>query len=145
MKLITESNDTEGILKKKLSKVDIETDLESTLSELKEMIDIMNENFGIGLASSQVGINKAMFIFTLNGKVEFAINPQILKYSQQKSTMVEGCLSYPNKHVSVTRPSEILVRYHNGKKVVTIKLMGMNSKVFQHEFSHLQGQCIVGK
>lgn len=144
LKLLIESEDTDGILKRKLAKVDT-SDLTETLAELREMVAVMNENGGIGLASNQVNLDKSMFVFFMDGKVEFVINPQIIKQSQQKSSMVEGCLSYPNKEVAVIRPKEIMVRYHNGTKVVVKTLNGMNCRIWLHEFNHTQGQCIVGK
>lgn len=144
MELLIEANDKDGILKRKLAKVDT-SDLTETLIELKEMVEIMKVNDGIGLTANQVNIDKSMFVQYMDGKIEFVINPQVLKIGKQKSSMSEGCLSYPNKEVVVIRPKEIMVRYHDGKKVVVKTLYGMNARVFLHEFDHCQGQCIVGK
>lgn len=145
MRLLIESQDADGILKRKLKKVDVESELSNSIEELIEMVKIMEDNNGIGLTANQVNIDKSMFIQYMDGKIEFVINPQILKYSNSKSTMTEGCLSYPDKQVSVTRAREVLVKYHNGKKIVTKTLKGMNAIIFQHEFDHCKGECIVGR
>lgn len=78
LKLLIEENDVDNILKRKLAKVDI-TDLSYTLLELQEMIEIMKQHDGIGLTANQVNIDKSMFIQYMGGKIEFVINPQILK------------------------------------------------------------------
>ena len=53
---------------------------------------------------------------------------------------VEGCLSFPNVFVKVTRPKEILVKYFDENlKEISSKVIGYTAKCFLHEWDHLQG------
>lgn len=143
MKLLIEANDVDEVLKQKLITVE---DPNSKLPVLREMIEIMKANSGIGLTANQVGLLDRMFIFTLNnGKIEFVINPKVIKLGNKKISAPEGCLSYPGKEVAVSRPKEIMVKYHNGYKNVMKKLSGWEARVFLHEFDHCNGECILGK
>jgi len=52
----------------------------------------------------------------------------------------EGCLSFPDEIINVERPDRIVVKYEDeDKKDHKIKLSGMASRVFLHEFDHLEG------
>lgn len=144
LKLITEHNDTEGILNKQCVKVE---DPKSKFKELNQMVEIMKANNGVGLASPQVGLNDMMFVFTnRDGIVEHVINPEIIKTEKRMVNWYEGCLSYPKRgRVEVKRHYKIKVRYHNGFVEITKWLKGLEARIFAHEHDHLMGQCIVGK
>lgn len=140
--LITKDNDEQGILKKVLSPVVCPKD---ELKTLEQMVEIMG-NDGVGISANQVGLDKRMFVFTLNnGELEYAINPVILVRFNGFKSAVEGCLSYPDKFVKVRRLKRIKVQYHNGKEMVTRELKNMAARIFQHELNHLDGQCILGR
>ena len=52
----------------------------------------------------------------------------------------EGCLSFPDQFVNVSRPDKIDVIYEDEEgKEHKIKLQGFPSRVFQHELDHLNG------
>lgn len=143
MKLVTESNDVNGVLKQVLAKVEDPT---TKLEQLDQMVEVMRENNGIGLCANQVGITESMFIYTNNkGKVEYVINPEIIKTGKRVAMRSEGCLSYPGKQVQVSRPVEIKVRYHNGRVLITKTLKGLEARCWMHEYDHCMGECIVGK
>jgi len=100
---------------------------------------------GVGLAAVQVGYLKRMFVIQWAGKSMIIINPTIVKYSFKKVKTKEGCLSYPNIFVTVKRSFWIDVTYTDGKaKLVEERLLGMDARVFQHEYDHLDGVCKVG-
>lgn len=143
LQLIKERDDVNGVLKTKCENV---CDPKSRLDQLGEMKIIMIQEKGVGIASNQVGLTDSMFIYTMNnGRIEYVINPEIIKLGKRQTTMKEGCLSYPNKRVYVKRPVEIKVRYHNGAEVVTKNLRGMEARVWLHEYDHCEGECIVSK
>ena len=142
MKLLIEANDSKGILKQVLTEV---ADPKSKLPVLKQMVGIMEANNGIGITANQVGLLDRMFVYTLNKKPEFVINPIILKSSKRQVTLREGCLSYPGVQAQVMRPAEIKVKYHNGHVEVIKNLKGMEARCFLHEFDHLSGECILGR
>ena len=62
----------------------------------KEMIQLMKDRFGIGLASPQVGTNHRMFVMTLSTGEDIRVyNPEILEFSKETIGMEEGCLTFP--------------------------------------------------
>jgi peptide deformylase len=110
--------------------------------ELKaNMVEIMLSNNGIGLAANQVEFDGQVFV--MGDKQENAticINPQILQHTKETVQDMEGCLSFPNMYVKVTRPKEILAEwYDENLEKQTVKIDGYSAKCFLHEWDHLQG------
>ena len=110
--------------------------------ELKaNMVEIMLSNNGIGLAANQVEFDGQVFV--MGDKQENAticINPQILQHTKETVQDMEGCLSFPNMYVKVTRPKEILAEwYDENLEKQTVKIEGYSAKCFLHEWDHLQG------
>ena len=112
-----------------------------------EMSRILRKNMihygGVGLSANQIGIGERVFIMVLNMETEETItcfNPRIIKRYDDNVWCEEGCLSFPDKIINVERPDRIVVKYEDeDKKEHKIKLSGMASRVFQHEFDHLEG------
>ena len=112
-----------------------------------EMSRILKENMmhyeGVGLSANQIGISERVFIMVLNMETEETItcfNPRIIKRYDENVYFEEGCLSFPDKIINVERPDRIVVKYEDeDKKDHKIKLSGMASRVFLHEFDHLEG------
>ena len=92
-------------LKKKPTPFNFETDNASDLRE--KLLISMHKLGGIGLSANQVGLDMAVFVI---GKVGTAdsekaiFNPRLLNVSDEKITMREGCLSFPNLWISIKRP-----------------------------------------
>ena len=110
-----------------------------------DYINLMKENFGIGLAANQVGITKRFFAIgsdTFDTFKKHAIiwNPYVIKFSKEKVIDVEGCLSFKGIWLKVERHKICEIEYETiqGTKR-TARLDGMESKCFQHEFDHLEG------
>ena len=110
-----------------------------------DYINLMKENFGIGLAANQVGITKRFFAigsdtFDTFKKPVIIWNPRLIKTSEEKVIDVEGCLSFKGIWLKVERPKTCEVEYETtqGTKQ-TARLDGMESKCFQHECDHLDG------
>jgi peptide deformylase len=110
--------------------------------ELKaNMVEIMLNNNGIGLAANQVEFDGQVFV--MGDKQENAticINPQVLQHTKETVQDIEGCLSFPGMYVKVTRPKEILAEwYDENLEKQTVKIEGYSAKCFLHEWDHLQG------
>lgn len=103
---------------------------------------------GIGLAAPQIGSNLRVIIVgrqSKNGNVFMAmVNPKIEKQSQQSCFADEGCLSYPGVIVRVKRSKRVRVSCVDGLSRIKLSLSGHTARVFQHEFDHLNGICLVG-
>ena len=73
-------------------------------------------------------------------KIIACINPRVTHYSKEKNQFGEGCLSLPKDCKKVSRPQEIAVEFLDEKnKQKSLHLKGINARVFQHEFDHLNG------
>ena len=106
----------------------------------KDLFSTMTKNNGIGLAAPQCGIPRQMFVMDTEGQRRVVVNPQILTVSQDYCIMTEGCLSFPNEYLDVSRPSIVTVEYCNSDaQLVTETLAGLSARCFLHEFDHLNG------
>ena len=98
---------------------------------------------GIGLSANQIGIDERVFVMIRdleNHEVIVCFNPRILKSYTEEVEMEEGCLSYPNIFLKIKRQDKIVVKYEDEyKKTHKIKLQGLASRVFQHEYDHMEG------
>jgi len=110
-----------------------------------DMIRLMLDERGMGLAANQIGITKRFFAighdsFDTFQKHAIIWNPQVINSSEEKVIDIEGCLSFKNVFVKVERPKVIEVQYETTQgKTRFAKLDGMESKCFQHELDHLDG------
>lgn len=105
-----------------------------------KMIKIMIREDGIGLATTQVGRNEALFVMYNKNKIITCINPSIEWQSDEKVILKEGCLSFPNMYISLNRSKKIIAKYTNLKGEVLTELMeGIEAICFQHELDHLSG------
>ena len=111
-----------------------------------EMIDIMAESNGIGLAAPQVGIDKRLIVFfgTISeeghGDPVVMINPEITELSGELVTEIEGCLSVPIFRVPVERPSHVCVTALDVRgNRFEYQADGFVAKCIQHEIDHLNG------
>ena len=98
---------------------------------------------GVGLSANQIGIEERVFVMISDMETQETItcfNPKIIKESKELVIMEEGCLSYPELFLDISRPSNIIVKYEDeGKNIIKIKLNGFIARVFQHEYDHMEG------
>lgn len=119
-------------------------------SELNEIVSrmflTMKINDGIGLAAPQVDIHKRIIVMEIEQKRLVLINPSIIYKSEEKTSLVEGCLSVPMVSGSVERPRDIEVEYFDVNGVrYQLKCTGLLSKCIQHEIDHLNGVLYVNR
>mmetsp|Transcript_73385 Transcript_73385/g.195500 ORF Transcript_73385/g.195500 Transcript_73385/m.195500 type:complete len:284 (-) Transcript_73385:67-918(-) len=118
----------------------------------KEMLMIMYATNGVGLAAPQVGINKKIMVFNIEGtpnkwmKEVIYVNPRITVLSDTTDIKEEGCLSFPGMSGPVERHKWIKLEAFNlsGRRIRK-KLEGWEARVFQHEFDHLNGRLYVDR
>lgn len=107
---------------------------ETTVLWLRETMEHYD---ALGLAANQCGLGIRVFVCK---DIYAVFNPEILRFSEEKSYDEEGCLSFPRLWVNVKRSDEIDVRYQNiDGDTVTETLRGLNARIFQHETDHLNG------
>jgi len=113
---------------------------------IMQMKRIMNDNNGVGLAASQINVSLRVIICEVDNKFYAFINPEIIKFSKETSSLEEGCLSLPNIYGEVKRPEKIILRAINsdGTKI-KLKAFGLLARVIQHEIDHLDGILFIDK
>ena len=116
--------------------------IDSKLLELvKDMVDTLNSEGGVGLAAPQIGITRRVIIVNLDDKIQAFINPVIEALDNKKIESDEGCLSiYSIQGFCVKRFSRIKVKAKDLKgNDVTLIVEDLLARIFQHEIDHLNG------
>ncbi|WP_305988903.1 peptide deformylase [Roseibium sp. MMSF_3544] len=114
-----------------------------------DMLDTMYDAPGIGLAASQIGILKRMFVLDVAKEDEpkqpmVFINPKIVWSSDELSVYQEGCLSIPEYFEDVERPAEVTVQFLDREGAeAEIKADGLLATCIQHELDHLNGKLFI--
>ncbi|KAH8071278.1 peptide deformylase [Aureococcus anophagefferens] len=125
--------------------VDFDDDFKQTC---KEMMSIMYQADGVGLAATQVGLWKRFFVYNPTGDrlmkpyERIVVNPRITKYGEATADEEEGCLSSRSENCAgvIRRSLDIWVDYVDERnKKRTKKLSGFEARVFQHEYDHIEG------
>jgi len=116
--------------------------------DLKEILEATKD--GVGIAANQIGSLHRVFItrpeFPNKDTVHTFINPTITRYSGEKVTAQEGCLSYPEHYCDVERNEKVIVDYTDIKgEKHTEEFTDWHARIIQHEFDHLNGDCLVGE
>ena len=113
---------------------------------LRKIAWSMRRADGVGLSANQVGLNEKMFVAEVDHKFYAIFNPKIIKKSDEKNEMEEGCLSVPDKFGTVIRADKVWLEGQNadGKKL-KIKARGFLARVFQHELDHLEGKLFIDR
>ncbi|MBE5902561.1 MAG: peptide deformylase [Lachnospiraceae bacterium] len=114
------------------------------IKELAEdMIETMYEFQGVGLAAPQVGVLKRMVVIDVGDGPMVLINPEILESSGEQ-TGEEGCLSYPGKAGTVTRPNYVKAKaYDLDMQEYIIEGEELLARCICHELDHLEGHMYV--
>lgn len=122
------------------------------LSELLEnMWDTMYHASGVGLAAPQIGLPIRIFLVDSEkmmdegkeseGIKKVFINAEIIEESGELWAFEEGCLSIPKITGDVYRKEKILIKYFDEHFVEhTEAYDGMNARVIQHEYDHIEGK-----
>ena len=134
------------VLKTKTVPVVQITDVERRL--VRDMIDTMYAEKGVGLAANQVGVSKQIFVASpdqVRGRELVFFNPKIVK-KEGVIKEFEGCLSVPDLYEPVRRARRVWMRAMTLEaKTVEVKAEGLLSRIFQHEIDHLNGFLFIDR
>jgi peptide deformylase len=115
-----------------------------------DMIQTMYAAPGIGLAATQVGVAKRIFVADISVGRNAAdlltfINPEFVDRDGMQLEE-EGCLSVPGFQATVARPSRVVLKgLDRAGKEQTIEGTGLLARCFQHEMDHLEGTLFVDR
>ena len=105
------------------------------------MHNTMKKADGLGLAANQVSVGIRMF--TMWGNKTF-INPKIVESSNEKQLREEGCLSFPNLFLRISRAKSVVVEYYDEKLQKSVdRFEDLWAQCIQHELEHLDGKLFI--
>lgn len=115
----------------------------SIVSLCDEMIRVMHEAPGVGLAANQIGISKRIFVYDIGEGPKVVLNPKITG-SDGEWTYEEGCLSVPGLFWPIVRPKIVHLEGTNlDGNLISIEGDELLGRVFQHELDHLNGILLI--
>jgi peptide deformylase len=119
--------------------------------ELKNLVErmklLMVDANGIGLAATQVGVLRRLFVFQPHEEDVLAvINPEIVERSDETEVADEGCLSIQGITVPVERSLTVTIagKDENGDDV-RYELEGYAARCVLHETDHLDGVLMIDR
>ena len=123
---------------------EFDDDLRRLVARMK---DLMQEANGVGLAATQVGVLRRVFVFSPEAdRVLALVNPTLTEQATETDTDDEGCLSIQGVTVPVARSTTVRLEGvdERGEKVA-YDLEGMAARIAQHEFDHLDGKLMLDR
>ncbi|HTL70436.1 MAG TPA: peptide deformylase [Candidatus Eisenbacteria bacterium] len=115
---------------------------------VRDMIDTMYAENGVGLAANQVGSLRRVFVASadqVKGKELVFFNAQIVR-REGRIKEFEGCLSIPEFYEPVVRAKRVWLRAVTLEgKGVEVRAEGLLSRIFQHEVDHLDGFLFIDR
>lgn len=125
---------------------------------LQELIENMWETMynadGVGLAAPQIGLSIRLFMIDTtqirddyeDGIKQVFINAEKIEENGKNWPYEEGCLSIPDVRGEVERPETVTIEYYDENFVLHEKTFdGMNARVIQHEYDHIDGILFTDK
>jgi peptide deformylase len=119
--------------------------------DLKRLVarmgELMKDANGVGLAATQVGVLRRLFVFSPEeDEVAVLVNPQIVQRGDEVEADDEGCLSIQGVTMPVERSVSVRIEGldENGNEVA-YDLEGTAARIVQHEVDHLDGKLILDR
>lgn len=143
------------MLKRRAREIDADgmVGLETLIADMWETMENAN---GVGLAAPQIG--KSIRLFIIDTKPMYPeeeqdramrrvfINPEKIEEEGDEWKYEEGCLSIPEVTGEVLRPERIELAYLDEQlKPQKEVFEGLNARVIQHEYDHLEGVLFTEK
>ncbi len=134
------------VLRRRAAPVEV---IDDELRDLaRDMLALMYEKKGVGLAAPQVGVGRRLFVMNPTGKPEderILVNPRILGKTG-RVIGIEGCLSIPDVQGKIERATSIEVEAFSVEgEDVRFEAGDFPARVMQHEIDHLDGILIIDK
>ena len=123
-------------------------DFDDDLRRLVErMIALMHDAQGVGLAATQVGVLRRLFVYEPDEEGPRAlVNPVVAERGDESASDEEGCLSLQGVRVPVDRSTRIVLEGKDEHGAdVRVELDEYAARVVQHELDHLDGVLIIDR
>lgn len=107
------------------------------------MLDAMYQAPGTGLAATQVGVQRRVFVYDVGDGPRVVVNPRIVG-TEGEWCYDEGCLSIPGLSWPVVRPDVVqLTGVDLEGNQLELEAGELEGRVFQHELDHLDGILLI--
>lgn len=140
-------SDNDPMLKKKMPAFDFEkADIDIREGIANVMFQAMYAHNGIGLAANQIGLEIRAFSMLMGGEPQIFFNPVISDVTDCTIKMMEGCLTFPDLYLNISRPEGCRLNYEDihGNRT-TIALKDIEARCAMHELDHLNGVVFTSK
>ncbi len=125
---------------------EVQTFDEELVKLTDRMLVLMRDADGVGLAATQVGILRRLFVFHNEGDDVVVVNPVLVTTGSGVETDTEGCLSLGPVRVPVERSVTVTLEGVGLDGTgFSLELEGLPARVVQHEFDHLDGRLIIDR
>lgn len=129
-----------AILRQKCVEFDFEDPPFDAVEFAQELVAVMYQYEGIGLAANQVSYPYRIFAMRTLPENLVLFNPKILVESNEKVMLEEACLSYPRLNVKIKRSNGVRIRYSMPNGSTDTKVFsGLTARCILHEMDHLDG------
>jgi len=134
------------VLKKRCD--DVPSDYTDLTLLINNMWETMYNAKGVGLAAPQIGKSLRLFLVDTvqlekkdeEGIKKVFINAEVLHEAGEIWAYEEGCLSIPKLVGDVERQESVTIRYFDEDFMEHEETyIGMNARVIQHEYDHIEG------
>jgi len=115
---------------------------------IERMEHLLHDANGVGLAATQIGVLRRVFIFQPDPDEEprALVNPRLAEGSDEREADDEGCLSLQGVVIPVERHERVAIEAIDPEgKDVRLELEGLAARVVQHELDHLDGILIIDR
>ncbi|HRW14878.1 peptide deformylase [Amaricoccus sp.] len=115
----------------------------------EDMLETMYEAPGIGLAATQLGIMKRLFVMDCTGEGETPaptvfVDPELVWASEEEVVSEEGCLSIPEVYENVSRPARVRLCWRDLDGAShEAEFRDRPAVCVQHELDHLDGRLFI--
>jgi peptide deformylase len=114
---------------------------------VERMRGLMLDANGVGLAATQIGVLRRLFVFSRgDDEVAAVVNPALVRRGEETETDDEGCLSLQGVAIPIERVVAVRLagRDEHGDEVA-YDLEGLPARTAQHELDHLDGVLILDR
>ena len=115
---------------------------------IERMEHLLHDANGVGLAATQIGVLRRVFIFLPDPDEEprALVNPRLAEGSDERESDDEGCLSLQGVVIPVERYERVAIEATDPEgNEVRLELEGLPARVVQHELDHLDGILIIDR
>jgi len=127
-----------------LVEIPFSDDVKQLIVDLRDTVKAAEDPPGLGLSAPQINKSKKVFVINNGPHQYIMVNPVITRKWGKVTSFEEGCLSLPGVTVRVSRPKFIKIDYtdEHGIRHTNQKFHGMNARIIQHEYDHLDALLI---